>query len=474
MRLFGRILAAAALCVMLCGLAALEAEASGKIRLGVLEFQSKADGVTDRQAQIITDIFTRTLTSSNTISVFERVALQRIGEEQRLGMSGLVDESTAIEIGRIAGLQYILLGAVTELSEKASGGAGFLPVGGIIGSIGIGSGKHEARAMLDVRVIDVTTSEIRLSLSEYGHSSNASQGFSIGGMTFAESEFGGLQARAIADAASRLGHTIKETLGGEYTHVVAMNDKEFTIDAGSMMGVQEGTLYLVYAEGKAILDMRNNIIGMEKIPLAVLRVRDTAAAHSVCVLAPPSKGNLIRRGDKIEPITSQKAKGMKFAGGRPAASSGTFEQLFAGGGDAAASQPNVAPAAADTPAPALAPASQQAPQPTEQRTIDGLDPNQSTDPRVVQTYPISSGEANIMGVRHRSAASKYNNNRFKDAYADYSALADAYAGDYLAAYWAGMSAQSLKQRDDAISWLDKAIAINPNYQPAIEARGKIK
>ena len=448
------------------------AEASDKIRLGVLEFQSKADGVTDRQAQIITDIFTRTLTTSKTISLFERVALQQIGEEQKLGMSGLVDESTAVEIGRIAGLQYILLGAVTELSQKASGGAGYLPVGGFIGSIGVGSGKHEARATLDVRVIDVTTSEIRLALSESGYSANSSQGFSIGGLTFAESEFGGLQARAIADAASRLGHAIKETLGGEYTHVVAASDKEFTIDAGSTMGVQEGTLYLVYAEGKAILDMSNNIIGMEKIPLAVLKVRDTAFGHSVCVLAPPSKGNLIRRGDKIEPITAQKAKGMKFAGGRPAASSGTFEQLLAGGGSAPASRPNVAPATAE--APSQAPASQQAPQATEQRTLDGIDPNHSTDPKVVQTYPISSGEANIMGVKHRGAASKYNNGRYKDSYAEYSALADAYAGDYLAAYWAGMSAQRLRKKGDAISWLDKAIAINPNYQPAIEARGKIK
>jgi len=466
----------ASICALfaLLGLGGSEAGAADRIRLGVLEFQSKAEGVSDRQAQIITDIFTRTLASSKSIALYERVALQKIAEEHSLSASGLVDERTAIQIGKIAGLQYILLGSVTELSQKTSGG--FVP----IGRVKIGAGQHEAKTRLDVRVINVATSEIRLALSEEGFASNAAQGISVAGVTYAEAEFGGLEARAIADATSRLGHEIRETLGGEHTYIVSVSGNDYTIDAGSTLGVQEGFLYLVYADGKSITDMNNNVIGKERIPLAVLKVRETSSAHSVCTLAPPSTGKLIARGDKIRPITPQKAKGTKFASSRPAASSGTFEQIFGDAGSelwdevspVASSTPAVAsPASVLTPAPSQP---TQPSQPRERRTIEGFDPNQSTDPKVVQTYPLSSGEANILGIKHRNAATKYNSNRYKDAYAEYSALAESYDGDYLAAYWAGMSAQKLKLKDDAASWLEKAVAINPDYQPAVEARAKLK
>ena len=314
------VICALLICVLRAPLGLGSAEAADKIRLGVLEFQSKAAGVSNRQAQIITDIFTRTLTHSKNIAVYERLELQKIGEEQRLSMSGLVDASTAVEIGKIAGLQYILLGSVTELSEKVSGGGGRLPVSiPRVGSVRVSGGRREANATLDVRVIDVTTSQVRLALSESGHSANSSQGFSIGSLRVAESEFSGLQARAITDAATRLGHELREKLGDEYNHVLSTGDS-YTIDAGSTMGVQEGFLYLVYADGKTVRDMSGNVIGVEKTPLAVIKVSETSSAHSVCVLEPPSKGNLIRRGDKIQPITAERAKGIKFASSRPAAS----------------------------------------------------------------------------------------------------------------------------------------------------------
>ena len=44
-----------------------EAADSDPVRLGVMRFVSRADGVSDRQAEIITDIFTRTLSNSKSI-----------------------------------------------------------------------------------------------------------------------------------------------------------------------------------------------------------------------------------------------------------------------------------------------------------------------------------------------------------------------------------------------------------------------
>jgi curli biogenesis system outer membrane secretion channel CsgG len=289
------------------------ADGAEKIRIGVLEFESKTEGVSEQQAQSVTDIFTRTLANSRSVSIIERIALESIGKEQRLSHSGLMNEKTAIEVGKIAGCQYILLGSVTEFSQKNSGGGIFVPISFVLSAIQANSRKEDARVTLDVRVVDVTTSEVSLSLSESGLASRSSSNV----MGFTHSGFDDLDARAIADAASRLGQKILEIMGQEYPHVISVEDSRCTIDIGATMGVKEGALYLAYADGKALLGMDGRPVGVEQVPLAVLKVRDVQNMYSVCTVT-SGRMKLLRRGDKIQPITSSKAKSTKFATERPA------------------------------------------------------------------------------------------------------------------------------------------------------------
>ncbi|MDR3230933.1 MAG: hypothetical protein LBT65_05805 [Synergistaceae bacterium] len=475
MRLWKAILGALLLCVLLG-----RAEAADKMRIGVMGFQSKVESVSDKQAEIITDVFIRGLSNSKSITIYEREQLESmVGREIRLGMSGLIDPATAVEVGRLGGIQYILTGAVTELSQKVSGAT--IPLFGV----GIGGGSHQAKAVIDIRIIDTTTGEIKLALSETGTSTNSTTAIAFQGIGFAETEFDGIQARAISDAVNRLSYEIRSTLAGESSYVVAISGKSYTIDVGAMTGAKEGALYLVYAEGRTVRGMNGESLGVEKLPLAVLKVTQAEGGHSVCSVAPPGRGDLVRRGDKIEPISPGDAKKLKIVTSRPAASSGTFDQIFGDRGEGA--EP-----AANSPAPepedqgttiekpeAPEPSTRQASKPARpatppQQARTDFDPNQSTDAKVIQTYPIPSGEANMLGIRHRNAYNKYNSRKYRDAYAEFSELAEAYDGNYLAAYWAGRAAQVLKQRDDAATWFDRAIAINPNYQPALAERAKIK
>jgi hypothetical protein len=297
-------------------------EGADKIRVGVLEFESKMDDVSDRQAAIVTDIFLRTLLNSKTINIYERRDLEKIAAEQRLSMSGLVDENTAVEIGKIHGVQYLVYGSITELSRQTS------------------KGKQEARVTLDIRVVDVATSQIQMSISESGYS-NLDQQFPASGL-FSESEIGWLEARAIMDAACRLGHVIREKLGGEYTYVISTSGKKYRIDAGSYKGVQDGALYLAYVDGKPILDMGSSVIEFEKVNLAVLRVDDVQDAYSVCVLESPRESDLVDKGDKIQPIAPSNAAEMTFVTSRPPASSAMLAQLFTERAPPAASGPTVA------------------------------------------------------------------------------------------------------------------------------------
>ncbi len=448
-----------------------------KVRIGVFQFESKASGVSQQQANAVMDLMTRALASSRSIAVIEREQLDKVGKEIRLGQSGLVDASTAAEVGRVAGVQYILLGAVTELSKKASGGA--IP---LFGHIGIATGSEEAQATIDVRIVDTSTAEIRLAFSETGYSSNEVSGLYLGGAVLAEGTFDGLEGRAISDSVTRLAARIRGTLGGESSHVVAVADKEVTIDIGSSMGAKEGALYLVYADGKTILGMNGETIGQERLALAVLKVREATSTYSNCTFVKGGKASLVRRGDKVEPISSRMIKSLKFASSRPAASSGTFEQIF---GDApkGGAEPQAAPTASDTPnanteTPSPATVTEQ-PKPDEKpaageaKVIPGLDPNQSTDAKVIETYAISGGDKNLLGIMQRNAYNKFNNGKYKDAYAEFSKAADAHPSvNYLSAYWAGVSAHKLKKTDEALQWIDKALAINPDYKPAQDFKSK--
>ncbi|HBK68897.1 MAG TPA: hypothetical protein DDZ91_09670, partial [Firmicutes bacterium] len=49
--------------------------------------------------------------------VMEREQIQRVLEEQEFGASGLVDASSAAKIGKILGVQFLLIGKVTEFTN---------------------------------------------------------------------------------------------------------------------------------------------------------------------------------------------------------------------------------------------------------------------------------------------------------------------------------------------------------------------
>jgi len=74
-------------------------------------------------------------------------------QEKNLSLSGDVSAATAVQAGKLLGVEYILVGDVTEFGEqenKAQVGWG----------IGVDVRKKKFIAALDVRLISVTTSEI--------------------------------------------------------------------------------------------------------------------------------------------------------------------------------------------------------------------------------------------------------------------------------------------------------------------------
>jgi curli biogenesis system outer membrane secretion channel CsgG len=131
---------------------------SGKPRIAVLEFTSKADNQWwyKNGAAAAQDVFVTELVKSRKFVVVEREKINAIMQEKGLTLSGDINPKTAMQIGKILGVNYMLTGAVTEYGNTDTnahgGGIGRLP--------GFSVGKRNFVAALNARLINVSTGEI--------------------------------------------------------------------------------------------------------------------------------------------------------------------------------------------------------------------------------------------------------------------------------------------------------------------------
>ncbi|MBQ4431410.1 MAG: hypothetical protein II877_07875 [Synergistaceae bacterium] len=193
--------------------AALDSGGLERVRLGIMRFDSKTYDVPDRMAASITDIFGRFLFKSKGIMLVERERLDDVMKELKLGMSGLVDEDTAAEIGRLAGCDYMLMGSITNLARASSGVA--VPL--FVVPVSVGTANQKVKATLDVRLVKVETGEIVFAETADGTASKSDTALSAYGVGVSNSEFGGIEGTAIAKATMSLAPQIEKELTGRDT-----------------------------------------------------------------------------------------------------------------------------------------------------------------------------------------------------------------------------------------------------------------
>ncbi|MBQ6666275.1 MAG: hypothetical protein IJM68_11885 [Synergistaceae bacterium] len=202
-----------ALCVIpTCSFAADELGLE-RVRLGIMRFDSKTYDVPDRMAAAITDIFGRVLFKSKGIMLVEREKLEDVMKELRLGMSGLVDEDTAAEVGKLAGCDYMLMGSITNLARASSGVA--IPL--FVVPVSVGSKNQKVKATLDVRLVKVETGEVVFAETADGNASKSDTALSAYGVGVENSEFGGIEGTAVANAVMSLAPKIEKELTGTDT-----------------------------------------------------------------------------------------------------------------------------------------------------------------------------------------------------------------------------------------------------------------
>src|SRR5882672_2454536 len=98
-----------------------KAMAGLKRRIGVVDFVNKTTYGANRLGTSASDILITELAKSQRFIVVERDKLDKLMEEQKLGMSGAIDPNTAAKMGKILGLNAIVTGAISQFGEETEG-----------------------------------------------------------------------------------------------------------------------------------------------------------------------------------------------------------------------------------------------------------------------------------------------------------------------------------------------------------------
>lgn len=125
--------------------------AASKPKIAVLQFKNKANNQWWNRggAESAQDVFITELSKSGKFDVLKREDLEELMQEKNLSLSGDVDPTTAVKVGKLLGVNYLLTGAVTQYGIVGREGGG-----------GLSAGTSPFVAAMNGRLIDTSTGKV--------------------------------------------------------------------------------------------------------------------------------------------------------------------------------------------------------------------------------------------------------------------------------------------------------------------------
>lgn len=264
-----------------------------KIRIAVVDFENKAGHSYwwyDQLGAAAADRFVTELVKSGKFSVIEREKIQAVLDEQALGASGAVTPQTAAKLGSLLGVHLILTGAVTEFGISETGGSVWGKFGGKV---------RTARAVLDARLINVSTGEILF--ADNAESKSRIGGGFIKGGSFGEDFDSGEAGKVMAGAVEELAKQIAGVAGdvsafGSTGKIIKVEGSKVWINVGANYETRVGDTFTVYHKGEELIDPDTGLsLGAEEAVVGQIMVTKVEAKFSVGEL----KSGTVEPGDII-------------------------------------------------------------------------------------------------------------------------------------------------------------------------------
>lgn len=275
-------------------------------------------------AQLVT-----ALIQSGRVVVVERAILSKVLIEQELGQNRMASPFTQTPSGQLLGVDYLIVGEVTEFEDQQMGGGAALSVMKGFGPKVSGQAVA-AHVGIDLRVVDTRTGEILCSHRAQGRAWEKAISTKIdykfiefGGDVFHKTPLGIATRRAINDALQFVLEVVdKRTAEFSWlARVIEVEGGDIYLDAGRNANVQIGDRFKISAVRKVLTDPETNeILGLVENQLGEAQAVSVDLKYTRAKILGsfrPNTGDLVRLADgssrSFDPINGSKGLGTGYA-----------------------------------------------------------------------------------------------------------------------------------------------------------------
>lgn len=236
-----------------------------KTKIAVLDFEQRGDAFkTQDMGGIVAEWFTTAMVQDGRFQVVERALLKKIVQEQKLGMSGLIDQDSTAQLGKILGVKTIISGSVLLFQDHVE---------------------------VNARIINVNTGSIVA--AENIRSTNPEN---------------------LREAIEAL--TAKIVKNFPLTgYIVKKRDSSVVIDLGASAGLQPGMEFIVFKEGEAIKHPKTGeVLEIEQIRTGKIKIAEigiNTATAEILEVEPKQDiryGQLVQSIRRLETATEERAE----------------------------------------------------------------------------------------------------------------------------------------------------------------------
>jgi curli biogenesis system outer membrane secretion channel CsgG len=208
-------------------------------------------------ARGLTEMLGTVLVKSGRFSVLERAAQQQMDQEQALAAAGKTTKETGARTGAMLGAQALITGDITGFSYSKSSIGGKMT--NVLKGLSVASDRVTAEVIIDLRLIDPSTSELIYSAKGTG---KASQTGIAADLTKDDKSWsaGGTTATPLGQASrDALDEAVRALLSGmpkvAWTgRVIDVRDGVVYVNATAVDGMKPGLTLLVFEQQPALVD----------------------------------------------------------------------------------------------------------------------------------------------------------------------------------------------------------------------------
>jgi len=234
-----------------------------KRRIAVIDFENKTKYGARRLGNSASDILVTELVKSDKFIVIEREKLNKIIEEQKLSMTDLIDQDSAVQAGKLLGVSAIVTGSISQFGVKEES----------VDALLVQTKNQIAQAVVDIRVIDVETGEIIY--ADSGKSEVKKKFSTALGLGSKGSYDETIEGEALRAAIVKFVNNIISRINQKpwFCKIVQVKEPDIYLNAGKQSGLKLKTKLKVFRQGDEIKDPdTGKVLGTDEKEVAVIEV----------------------------------------------------------------------------------------------------------------------------------------------------------------------------------------------------------